>query len=168
MLGNDFDLHSIALALDGAEYEPEQFPGLIYRIKEPKAAFLIFKSGKVVCTGTRGPELAQEAVDIAVKDLEEIGVVTRGDHKVKIVNIVASSDLKAELNLNQVAVSLGLENIEYEPEQFPGMVYRVHDLGVVLLLFASGKVICTGAREVSMAEKAVDYLRKELEGFGIL
>jgi len=168
LLGEAFDLNSIALALEGAEYEPEQFPGLIYRIKEPKAAFLIFKSGKVVCTGARGPDMAQEAVNIAVKNLEEIGVATSGDHKIEIVNIVASSDLKAELNLNQVAVSLGLENVEYEPEQFPGMVYRVYDPKVVMLLFGSGKIICTGARILSDVEKAVDKLRAELKDLGFL
>ncbi len=168
MLGEAFDLNSIALALEGAEYEPEQFPGLIYRIKEPKAAFLIFKSGKAVCTGTRSPEMAQDAVIMVARKLKEIGVVTDPEPAIEIVNIVASSDLKAELNLNQVAVSLGLENIEYEPEQFPGMVYRVYDPKVVLLLFGSGKVICTGARKRSDVEKAVDNLREELEDFGFM
>jgi transcription initiation factor TFIID TATA-box-binding protein len=168
MLGQALDLNSIALALEGAEYEPEQFPGLIYRITEPKAAFLIFKSGKAVCTGARSPEMAQDAVNMAVKKLEEIGIVTDAEPKIEIVNIVASSDLNAELNLNQVAVSLGLENVEYEPEQFPGMVYRVYDPKVVLLLFGSGKIICTGARKISDVEKAVDKLRVELEDFGFL
>jgi len=168
MLGQALDLNSIALALEGAEYEPEQFPGLIYRIKEPKAAFLIFKSGKAVCTGARSPEMAQDAVNMAVKKLKEIGIVTDTDPRIEIVNIVASSDLKAELNLNQVAVSLGLENVEYEPEQFPGMVYRVYDPKVVLLLFGSGKIICTGARNIADVKKAVDKLREELEDFDLL
>ncbi len=169
LLGQALDLNSIALALEGAEYEPEQFPGLIYRIKEPKAAFLIFKSGKAVCTGARSAELAQEAVNVVAKKLEDIGVVTSEvDHKIEIVNIVASADLHAELNLNQVAVSLGLENVEYEPEQFPGMVYRVYDPKVVLLLFTTGKIICTGARKLPDAERAVDKLREELEDFGFL
>jgi len=168
MLGQAFDLDTIALALEGGEYEPEQFPGLIYRIKEPKAAFLIFKSGKIVCTGARSPELAQEAVTIAARNLEEIGVATEKDPRIEIVNLVASADLGVELNLNLVSVSLGLENIEYEPEQFPGMVYRVHDPAVVLLIFGTGKIICTGARKVSDAEKAVDYLRRELEDAGFL
>jgi len=168
LLGQAFDLDPIALALEGAEYEPEQFPGLIYHIEEPKAAFLIFKSGKVVCTGARSPEMAQEAVSTAVKKLQEIGVVTYENPKIDIVNIVASADLKAELNLNQVAVALGLENIEYEPEQFPGMVYRVYDPKVVLLLFGSGRVICTGARNISDVKKAVDRLRVELEDLGLI
>ena len=168
MLGDYFDLDTIALVLEGGEYEPEQFPGLIYRIKEPKAAFLIFKSGKVVCTGTRSPEKAQEAVIVAARNLEQIGVRTNPDPKIEIVNLVASADLGAELDLVRVSVTLGLENIEYEPEQFPGMVYRLHDFGVVLLIFATGKIICTGAREISQAEKAVDFLRQELEYAGLL
>ena len=168
LLGKTFDLDSMTLALDGAEYEPEQFPGMVYHTEEPKAAFLIFKSGKVVCTGTRSPEMAQDAVKKVVKTLNEIGVDTYENPQIEIVNIVASSDLHAELNLNQVAVGLGLENIEYEPEQFPGMVYRVYNPKVVLLLFCSGRIICTGARVISDAEKAVDGLRKDLEDLGFL
>jgi len=168
MLGQTFDLNLIALALEGAEYEPEQFPGLIYRIREPKAAFLIFKSGKVVCTGTKSAEMAQEAVNMAARNLDNIGVETEAHPKIEIVNIVASADLNAEFNLSQVAVSLGLDNVEYEPEQFPGMVYRIFDPKAVLLLFSTGKVICTGTRKLSDAERAVDYLRKELKDFDFL
>ena len=168
MLGQTFDLNLIALALEGAEYEPEQFPGLIYRIREPKAAFLIFKSGKVVCTGTKSAEMAQEAVNMAARNLDNIGVEPEAHPKIEIVNIVASADLNAEFNLSQVAVSLGLDNVEYEPEQFPGMVYRIFDPKAVLLLFSTGKVICTGTRKLSDAERAVDNLRKELKDFDFL
>ncbi|MCK4614538.1 MAG: TATA-box-binding protein [Thermoplasmata archaeon] len=161
-LGNVFDLNKITMSLDGAEYEPEQFPGLIYRIKEPKAAFLIFKSGKVVCTGTTSEKDAQRAVNTAAKRLREIDVEAFDKPVINIVNIVASADLGAELNLNQVAMHLGLENIEYEPEQFPGMVYRVKTPKVVILLFSTGKIICTGARVLPDVAKAVDILKKEL------
>ncbi len=167
-LGSAFDLNQIAMTLEGAEYEPEQFPGLIYRIKDPKAAFLIFKSGKVVCTGTTSEKDAQKAVNIAADRLTQIDVEVLDEAKINIVNIVASSDLGAELNLNQVAMHLGLENIEYEPEQFPGMVYRVRDPKVVILLFSSGKIICTGARVLPDVSRAVDILKSELGDGGFL
>jgi len=168
-IGEDYDLHNLAMSLEGAEYEPEQFPGLIYRIKEPKAAFLIFKSGKVVCTGTRSPSDAQKALDIATSNLKDIDFEVLPSPKIEIVNIVASGDLKSEnLNLNQVAMSLGLENIEYEPEQFPGMVYRMSDPKVVTLIFSTGKVICTGARKKEDVERALTNLQKELTEHGFL
>ena len=163
-IGDNFDLNLLAMSLEGAEYEPEQFPGLVYRIKEPKAAFLIFKSGKVVCTGTKYPEEAQAALDIATANVNYVGVEVLPNPKIDIVNIVAAGDLKIEnLNLNQVAMSLGLENIEYEPEQFPGLVYRMKEPKVVILIFSTGKTICTGARNKEDVELGLTNLRKELE-----
>ena len=163
-IGEDFDLNFLAMSLDGAEYEPEQFPGLVYRIKEPKAAFLIFKSGKVVCAGTRSHSEAQNALNIATSNLKDIGVEVLPNPKIDIVNIVASADLGSDnLNLNQVAMGLGLENIEYEPEQFPGLVFRMKEPKVVILIFSTGKVICTGARSKEDVELALTNMHRELE-----
>jgi transcription initiation factor TFIID TATA-box-binding protein len=168
-IGEDFDLHSLAMSLEGAEYEPEQFPGLIYKITEPKASFLIFKSGKVVCTGTTSPSDAQAALEAASSNLKDIGLDVLPDPKIEIVNIVASGDMKSDnLNLNQVAMALGLENIEYEPEQFPGMVYRMNNPKVVTLIFSTGKVICTGAKNKEDVEIALTNLHKELTEHGFL
>jgi len=167
-VGDNLDLNGISMALEGAEYEPEQFPGMVFRTRDPKAAFLIFKSGKVVCTGTRSVDEAQNALELATKRLQEVGVTVLPGPKIEIVNIVASADLEAELNLNQVAISLGLENIEYEPEQFPGLVYRVRHPKVVLLLFSTGKIICTGARNRDDLEMAVEGLKRELGDLGFL
>ncbi len=163
-IGDDFDLNILAMSLEGAEYEPEQFPGLVYRIKEPKAAFLIFKSGKVVCTGTKSASEAQAALDQATSNLKDTGAEVLPNPKIEVVNIVASGDLKIEnLNLNQVAMALGLENIEYEPEQFPGLVYRMKEPKVVILIFSTGKVICTGARSKEDVELALTNMHRELE-----
>ncbi len=167
-VGDNLDLNSISMALEGAEYEPEQFPGMVFRTKVPKAAFLIFQSGKVVCTGTRSFEEAQNALNLATSKLEEVGIKVLPDPKIDIVNIVASADIKSEINLNQVAIALGLENIEYEPEQFPGMVYRIKEPKVVLLLFSTGKIICTGARTKKDVEKALENLKTELTDLGFL
>ena len=163
-IGDDFDLNTLAMSLEGAEYEPEQFPGLVYRIKEPKAAFLIFKSGKVVCTGTKSALEAQTALDQATSNLKDSGADVLTSPEIDIVNIVASGDLNIEiLNLNQIAMALGLENIEYEPEQFPGLVFRMKDPKVVILIFSTGKVICTGARNREDVEQALTNLQRELE-----
>jgi len=154
-LGEELDLQAIALALGGAEYEPEQFPGLIYRLKEPKTATLLFRSGKVVCTGAKSLEHVKTAIDMVAKQIE-------------VQNIVASSDLGTEINLNAIAISLGLEKVEYEPEQFPGLVYRIDVPKVVVLLFGSGKLVCTGARKPSDVEEAVEKITQELKAAGLL
>jgi len=167
-LGEELDLQSIALALDGAEYEPEQFPGLIYRLKEPKTATLLFRSGKVVCTGGRSLPHVQEAIKKVAKQIEKAGIKVKVEPKIDVQNIVASSDLGQEINLNAIAISLGLERVEYEPEQFPGLVYRLDSPKVVVLLFGSGKLVCTGAKVEEDAAEAVDKITEELKAAGLL
>ncbi len=167
-LSSDLDLQAIALTLDGAEYEPEQFPGLIYRLKEPKTATLLFRSGKVVCTGARTVEDVRVAIRKVAKQLQSTGIEVDLDPPVVVQNIVASSDLGQEVNLNAIAISLGLEHVEYEPEQFPGLVYRLEEPKVVLLIFGSGKLVCTGAKEPRMVEEAVDKVAEELRAAGLI
>jgi transcription initiation factor TFIID TATA-box-binding protein len=167
-LGTELDLPAIAVSLEGAEYEPERFPGLIYRLKEPKTATLLFRSGKVVCTGAKSVEQVKVAIDKVIKQLEKIGIRIKTEPKIEIQNIVASSDLGQSINLNAIAITLGLERVEYEPEQFPGLVYRLDVPKVVLLLFGSGKLVCTGARKPQDVEDAVDKITVELRGAGQL
>src|SRR5207245_505457 len=157
-LGRELDLKAIALALGGSEYEPEQFPGLIYRIKEPKTAILLFRSGKVVCTGAKSLENVKTAIDLVAKQIEAAGISIKKNPEIEVQNIVATSDLGAPLDLNAVAITLGPGAVEYEPEQFPGLVYRIDEPKVVLLMFGSGKVVCTGARKPADVEKAVETL----------
>ncbi|MBX8636244.1 MAG: TATA-box-binding protein [Thermoplasmata archaeon] len=167
-LGEELDLQAIALALDGAEYEPEQFPGLIYRLKEPKTATLLFRSGKVVCTGAKSLEEVKLAISKVSKQIGKAGIIIKIEPKIEVQNIVASSDLGQEINLNAIAISLGLEKVEYEPEQFPGLVYRLDSPKVVVLLFGSGKLVCTGARKPSDVGDAVQKIMEELQGAGLL
>ena len=167
-MGTELDLPAIAISLEGAEYEPERFPGLIYRLKEPKTATLLFRSGKVVCTGAKSVEQVKVAIDKVINQLEKIGIHIKTEPKIEVQNIVASSDLGQSINLNAIAITLGLERVEYEPEQFPGLVYRLDLPKVVLLLFGSGKLVCTGARKPQDVEDAVDKITVELRAAGQL
>jgi len=167
-LGVELDLQTIALALDNAEYEPEQFPGLVCRLKDPKTAALLFRSGKVVCTGAKSIDAVGKAVDIVTAKIEASGIKVDRNPEIIVQNIVASADLHADLNLNAIAIGLGLEKVEYEPEQFPGLVYRMTDPKVVVLLFGSGKLVCTGAKKPEDAERAVDKITEELQSLGLL
>ncbi len=154
-------LSQIAMELERAEYEPEQFPGLVYRLENPKAAALLFNSGKVVCTGTKSVEQAHEALGNLVTKLKELGVELEDVSDVKIQNMVASTCVDKKIDLNKIAFEL--EGTEYEPEQFPGLVYRLDDPKVVFLIFQSGKVICTGAKNPEMIEKSIIKLEINLK-----
>jgi transcription initiation factor TFIID TATA-box-binding protein len=169
-LGDELELTSITLALEGCEYEPEQFPGAIYRLKVPKTALLLFRSGKVVCTGGKSQAEVEESIFRVAKEIRKTGqkIIPNSKIVIDVQNIVASSDLESEINLNEIAVTLGLERVEYEPEQFPGLVCRMEDPRVVILLFGSGKLVCTGAKKPSDVERAVKKITQELRAAGLL
>jgi transcription initiation factor TFIID TATA-box-binding protein len=166
--GIELDLRTLSLNLPGAEYDPESFPGLIYRIKVPKTATLLFRSGKAVCTGARTLEQVKTAIETVVENIRKTGVKIPNDPTFEVQNIVASADIGHAVNLTSVVISLGLERVEYEPEVFPGMVYRLSEPKVVILLFGSGKLVCTGARVPQDVEEAVEKLTEELKAAGLL
>ncbi|PSG99644.1 MAG: TATA-box-binding protein [Nanohaloarchaea archaeon SW_4_43_9] len=136
-------LDRIAIYLENTEYEPEQFPGLVYRLEEPKAAALLFGSGKVVCTGTQSPEMAKDAVHKIIDELRE-----------------------ADVEIDRIAFEL--VGTEYEPEQFPGLVYRIDEPNVVFLLFSSGRIVCTGGRTYDDVRSGISKLKENLEEIGAL
>jgi transcription initiation factor TFIID TATA-box-binding protein len=159
-------LDRIAIYLENTEYEPEQFPGLVYRLEEPKAAALIFGSGKVVCTGTQSPEMAKDAVHKIIDELREADVDIETKPDITVQNMVASSELGQTLNLNRIAFEL--VGTEYEPEQFPGLVYRLDEPKVVFLLFSSGRIVCTGGRTYDDVQEGIAKLKENLKEIGAL
>jgi transcription initiation factor TFIID TATA-box-binding protein len=160
-LGQDLDLSSIVRAFPGVEYRPESFPGLVFRLKKPKTAILIFSTGKMVCTGSKSERQAREVVLTVVDELKRNGIVISGKPDTKIQNIVASVVLGGSIDLEKITYSL--EKTMYEPEQFPGLIYRMNDPKVVILIFSSGKLVCTGAKKEEEVYRAVTILQKTLE-----
>jgi transcription initiation factor TFIID TATA-box-binding protein len=128
----------------------------------------LFRSGKANCTGAKNVEDVRKALDIIADKLKKLGVDVYKKLDIVIQNIVATADLGGELNLTETATGLGLENVEYEPEQFPGLVYRIKEPKVAVLLFSSGKIVCAGARITEDASKAVEKLSEELSSLGLL
>jgi len=155
-LKHDVPLEKMAATLSNTEYNPEQFPGLVLRIKEPKTSALIFSSGKIVCTGARTMEQVDEAIQKIIKSLEKINVKITIKPEVTIQNMVASGSVGMDLNLNKLAIKL--ENTEYEPEQFPGLVYKLNEAKATFLLFSNGKVVCTGTKSESAVKAALEML----------
>jgi len=161
-IAEKLDLDLIYKKVPGSEYDTDKFPGLIYRQKIPRTAILLFSSGKLVCTGAKTMKEVQIAISNVIKILSKLELSLNNEPKISIQNIVATADLHTEFKLNLMAISLGLEKIEYEPEQFPGLVYRVFDPKVVFLIFSSGKIVCTGAKLVEDINKALEILKNEL------
>ena len=155
------DLNQITKNFADVEYHPDQFPGLVFRLKTPKTATLIFSSGKMVCTGAKSEEYARKAVNTVVQKLKKGGVDIYNDPITEIQNIVASASLGGKVHLEEAARQL--PRSMYEPEQFPGLIHRMPDPKTVILLFASGKLVCTGAKKESEVYRAVNNLHQTLE-----
>ncbi|MDA4132250.1 MAG: TATA-box-binding protein [Thaumarchaeota archaeon] len=155
------DLNQITKNFVDVEYHPEQFPGLVFRLKTPKTATLIFSSGKMVCTGAKSEDLARKAVNEVVRRLRKGGIPVKNEAEIEIQNIVASADLGGKVHLEEAARQL--PKSMYEPEQFPGLIHRMADPKTVILLFASGKLVCTGAKRESDVYRSVNNLHVLLE-----
>jgi transcription initiation factor TFIID TATA-box-binding protein len=160
-LNQRIDLNAVVKGYPGVEYRPEQFPGLVFRLKRPKTATLIFNSGKMVCTGAKSEKESKRAVMKVIRELKKSGIIIVGKPELKIQNIVASANLAGLIDLERSAYSLG--KTMYEPEQFPGLIYRMDVPKVVILLFASGKLVCTGAKKEEDVYEAVTKLHETLE-----
>jgi transcription initiation factor TFIID TATA-box-binding protein len=163
VIADEINLAEIAEKIEGCELNTKRFPGAVYRIDEPKMASLIFSSGKVVLTGIRNESALQEGLEIILESLKKAGVKTLDIPKVAVTNIVCSYDIGKFINLNRVVATLSLEAIEYEPEQFPGLVYRIKDPKIVALLFSSGKIILTGGKNLENVRNGLNFLEKRLE-----
>jgi transcription initiation factor TFIID TATA-box-binding protein len=160
-LNQKVDLDAVVKSYPGVEYRPEQFPGLVFRLKKPKTATLILNSGKMVCTGAKSEKEARRAVKKVIRELKKGGIIIIGKLELKIQNIVASASLGGMIDLENA--TLMLDKTMYEPEQFPGLIYRMAEPKVVILLFASGKLVCTGAKREQDVYDAVHKLHETLE-----
>ena len=187
----ELDLPDIAIQLH-CEYEPEQFPGVVYRVKDPKLAILMFRSGRAVCTGGKNEENIHEGIKRMIGDLRGAGIKTwdTSDVEIEVQNMVATyalhypedyegkarmddhtlkikegdplKGLPRKLNLNNLTFHLPFDKVEYEPEQFPGLIYRLDYPKVVCLIFGSGKMVITGARHKDEILDAVQIIQDEL------
>ena len=161
------DLEYVESQLEAAMFTKKKFPGLVYRTKEPKSAFLIFRSGKVVCTGAKTKEGVRVVMDKLSTDLRGIGIEVEEHPEFKVQNIVASADLGKELNLGAIVMGLELEGMEYEPEVFPGLVYRIKDPKSAILIFSSGKLVITGGKTLDDCKKSVEILLTKLRSLNL-
>ncbi len=159
-LEKEVSLTKLARTQPNTEYNPDTFPGLVLRVKEPKSAVLVFSSGNLVCTGTKSIAQVKDVVNQVIKQLKKVGVNVTIKPKINVQNIVASGSINLDLNLN--TLSLELENTEYEPEQFPGLVYKLDNPTATFLLFSNGKLVCTGTKNKAQLEDSMKQLNKNV------
>jgi len=159
------ELNAVVRAFPDAEYRPGRFPGLVFRLKKPRTSTLIFGSGKMICTGARSEKEAERALRKLVKVLKEGGILIMGKPEIRIVNVVATVNLGGSVDLSELYESeRGMRGrITYEPEQFPGLIYRMDSPRAVFLIFSSGKLVCTGARKEEDVHQAAIKLHRKLE-----
>ena len=155
------DLNDITKKFPDVEYHPEQFPGAVFRLKTPKTATLLFTSGKMVCTGSKSEEMAVKAVNTVVQKLRKGGIKIKKNADVTVQNIVSSINLGGKVHLEKAARTL--PRSMYEPEQFPGLIHRMLDPKTVILVFSSGKLVCTGGKTEKDVYRSVNLLHSLLE-----
>jgi len=158
------DLNVIARKHAEVEYNPERFPGLVMRIEKPRATILIFSTGKMVVTGLRKAAQAPKVVEKVVKNIRKAGIKV-SNPEITIQNIVASGDLHTNIDLNMAAIVM--ESAMYEPEVFPGLIYRMQDPKTVFLIFSTGRIVCTGAKRKDIVRDAVLKLNHEVRKLGV-
>lgn len=156
--GTKFNLEKLARTLDGTRYDPEIFPGIAYKSATSRASFLIFSSGKMNCVGAKSMKDARLAIKNLTKKLRRSGVKIKSEPQIKVQNVVASIDFGRGFDVEEIARNF--ETTEYEPEVFPGLVFRLNDPKVVVLLFVSGKGVCAGAKSRKDVERAAERINR--------
>ena len=163
----DLDLESLCVDLPNAQFNPEDFPGIVYRSTDEGVAVLIFRSGKIVCTGADSIEQTHKVIDEIKGQFDEIGL-EYDELDPTVQNVVGVADMDEDLNLNAIAIGLGLEKTEYEPEQFPGLIYRRSSDDPVALLFGSGQIVITGGTSHDDIENGVEMMYEELDELALI
>ncbi|MFQ5836945.1 MAG: TATA-box-binding protein, partial [Candidatus Bathyarchaeia archaeon] len=154
-----FHLQAIANTFPNVEFQPDVFPELAFKLKNPKTCALIFRSGKMVCTGAKSEKQARKAILKVAKELKRSGIVNAGKPEITVQNIVASGSLGKTIDLIELCEHERTGRLIYEPEQFPATIYRMKNSHVVFLIFSTGKIVCVGAKKEKEIYEALEKLR---------
>jgi transcription initiation factor TFIID TATA-box-binding protein len=163
-LDAEFNLERVTADISSiAEYDPNKYPGMYIRFEEDAPLITVYRTGKYIVTGADSVQEAHTIRERFLSLLAKNGMIpTPDDEWFRIQNLVCTAELGESLNLNALAIGLGLEKTEYEPEQFPGLIYRPSGADSVILLFSSGRVVITGSSDLEVAERVFEALRQEV------
>ncbi|ODR79197.1 TATA-box-binding protein [Haladaptatus sp. W1] len=167
-IDQELDVAQLGADLPSGTYDAEQFPGVICRLPTVSATMLLYRTGTITSTGANSVQDVEHGYRELFTQLRDLGIPVTEEPSISIENLVSSADLETSLNLNALAIGLGIEDIEYEPEQFPGLVYRLEETSLVVLLFNSGKLIITGAKTKAQAQMGAKRVKSRLSELGVL
>ncbi|WP_115891830.1 TATA-box-binding protein [Haloferax sp. Atlit-48N] len=149
-----------------ARYNPDNYPGMYLRFGEDEPLVTVYRTVKYILTGADSDDELHSLRERFLAFFANLGVLEEPeDEWFSVQNYVCTGDLEGAQNLNALAIGLGLEKTEYEPEQFPGLIYRPDSRDCVILIFATGRVVVTGARELEIAERAFKQLQNTLSEY---
>lgn len=165
---DDFDVEGLSEKIPNTVYNPEEFEGLSIKYEDLKTASIILSNGKIICTGAKNIEDAEETITKTISEINKTGLSIEEDFVIKVENIIASVNLYKDLHLSSIANGLILKNVTYEPEKFPGLIYKIGDSCVEVILFSSGKLVCTGATSIDEATESINKMEEKLSSIGAL
>ena len=167
-LSDSFDIEDMVEKLPEFYYNPEDFVGLTFKLEDPKTAILLLPNGRAICTGAISMDEVETSLIKVIEKITNAGIKINTNPFIEIQNIIISTNVNKELNLDSISRGLLLKNINYEPDQFPGLIYNMDDIGVLLLIFSSGKIVCTGAKKFEDASKAIEMMEEKLSSLGAI
>lgn len=156
-IDREFDLEAVETDIEAysCDYSPSEHPGLYLKFYKDGPTSTIFASRFFNIRGASSKEELHENKTLLENSIMNLGI-REGISEFQTTNMVFISDLETNMKLNELAIKLGLEKVEYEPEQFPGLVYQLNQ--GVILIFSSGKLVLTGFTCVEDAIQAFDAL----------
>lgn len=168
-LETEIDVGVLAEDIETGAHTQDDFCGLVYSPDGFDASLLAFRTGKIIVAGAKSSDEVEDVCGMFFSELESLGLNTPPTSSVVVENIVCTADLKTNFNLNTLAIGFGLEEVEYEPEQFNGLVYHqdTTDIGVTFLIFHNGSIVITGAKTYNQTEKALTHLLDEIDSLGV-
>jgi transcription initiation factor TFIID TATA-box-binding protein len=167
-VADGFEISDLAEMIPDFKYQPEEFNGLTWKLDYPKTAILIISNGKIICTGGETMEDVESSIKQVITKMKIANIDIRLKPKIEIQNIIASTDVEKELHLSSISKGLLMEHVNYKPEEFPGLLYEIVDLGAVIIIFSSGRIVCTGTKNINDATKAIELMKEKLSSIGAL
>jgi len=167
-IADNFDIEYLADKLDNVNYNPDEFHGLVIKFTEPRIAALLIANGNIVFTGAKEINEIETVLQKVILGLKNIGIEIGVIPKIKIDNIVASFNLNVEIDLAYVAENFSINKDDYKPEEFPGLIYKKNDIEGIMILFKSGKIVCTGVKKIEEIDNAVEEMKEKLTKIGVL
>jgi len=165
-IGREFDLAALQTDINAYEkiYEPEHFHGLQLRFEEEGAVLILYSSGTYSIMGAKSEENLNQMYDSLARAASEIGIdITETGERPVVRNLICKADLGQEIDLSALAIGLGIENIEYEPEQSPFLYYWPSKIDCLITIPTNGVVVITGVETVERAKEAYTYLQNRID-----